>query len=154
MRPPIPGLKRYSGLNYSKFELELIDHQDKPDGGTNLPPGGVDAKADAAPVGATNRETRRPSLGTPEAYFCPRGTIQSDAANEIAHADLAVKIQEFGLNAIEGAGSEEGTAWPSEKGYFALGLALEPSKNIGTHFDQDAIVWVGPDAVPQLILLR
>ena len=36
----------------------------------------------------------------------------------------------------------------------ALGLALEPAKTIGTHFNQDAIVWVGPDAVPQLILLR
>jgi hypothetical protein len=55
---------------------------------------------------------------------------------------------------IEGSGSEEGTDWPSEKSYFALGLALEPSRAIGTHFDQDAIVWVGLDAVPQLILLR
>ena len=86
--------------------------------------------------------------------YNPRGTIQSDAANELAHAELAVKIQEFGLNAIEGSAGEEGTDWPSEKSYFALGLALEPSKAIGTHFDQDAIVWVGPDAVPQLILLR
>ena len=86
--------------------------------------------------------------------YNPRGTIQSDAANERAHTQLAVKIQEFGLNAIEGSGSEEGTDWPSEKSYFALGLALEPSKTIGTHFDQDAIVWVGPNAVPQLILLR
>jgi len=25
---------------------------------------------------------------------------------------------------------------------------------MGTHFDQDAIVWVGADAEPQLILLR
>jgi hypothetical protein len=33
-------------------------------------------------------------------------------------------------------------------------LALEPARVIGTHFDQDAIVWVGADAVPLLILLR
>jgi len=86
--------------------------------------------------------------------YNPRGTIQSDAANDLAHAQLAGKIQEFGLKAIEGSGSEEGTEWPSEKSYFALGLALEPSKAIGAHFDQDAIVWVGPDAIPQLIMLR
>ena len=86
--------------------------------------------------------------------YNPRGTIQSDAANELAHAQLGARIQEFGLKAIEGSGSEDGTDWPAEKSYFALGLALEPSKAIGTHFDQDAIVWVGPDAVPQLILLR
>ena len=41
----------------------------RPDGLTNLPPGKVDAKADAAPVGATNREMRRPSSDTLEGFF-------------------------------------------------------------------------------------
>ena len=86
--------------------------------------------------------------------YNPQSTIQPDAINDRAHAELAAKLQELGLQAIEGSGSEEGTDWPSEKSYFALGLALEPAKDIGTHFDQDAIVWVGADAIPQLILLR
>ena len=86
--------------------------------------------------------------------YNPRGTVQADAANDKAHAQLAAKLAELGLQVIEGSGSEEGTDWPAEKSYFALGLALEPAKAIGIHFDQDAIVWVGPDAVPQLILLR
>lgn len=86
--------------------------------------------------------------------YNPRGTFQSDEANDQAHAQLAAKLQELGLQAIEGSGSEEVTEWPAEKSYFALDLALEPAKAIGTHFDQDAIVWVGPEAVPQLILLR
>lgn len=86
--------------------------------------------------------------------YNPRGAVQADAANDLAHAQLAAKLEELGLHAIEGSGSEEGTDWPAEKSYFAVGLALEPSKSVGTHFDQDAIVWVGPDAVPQLILLR
>lgn len=33
-------------------------------------------------------------------------------------------------------------------------MSLGAAKAIGTQFEQDAIVWVGPDAVPQLILLR
>jgi len=86
--------------------------------------------------------------------YNPQGTIQSDAANAQGHAELASMLQELNLQAIEGSGSEEGTEWPAEKSYFALGLALEPAKAIGIHFDQDAIVWVGPDALPQLILLR
>ena len=88
--------------------------------------------------------------------FNPRGTQQSDAANELAHAQLAAQLHGpgLGLQAIEGSGSEEGTDWPSEKSYFALGLDLETSKSIGTRFDQDAIVWVGADAVRQLVLLR
>ena len=86
--------------------------------------------------------------------YNPRGAIQSDAANARGHAELASKLQELGVDAIEGSGSEKGSEWPAEKSYFALGLALELAKAIGTHFEQDAIVWVGPDAVPQLILLR
>jgi len=86
--------------------------------------------------------------------YNPQGTIQSDAANAQGHAELAAKLEQLGLQAIEGSGSEEGTDWPSERSYFALGMSLEPAKVIGTHFDQDAIVWVGSDLVPQLILLR
>ena len=86
--------------------------------------------------------------------YNPQGSIQSDAANAQGHAELAGKLQELGLHAIEGSGCEEGTEWPAEKSYFALGLALETAKTIGIHFNQDAIVWAGADAIPQLILLR
>jgi hypothetical protein len=86
--------------------------------------------------------------------YNPRGTIQSDAANERGHADLADLLREHGSPVIEGSGSEEGTEWPAEKSWFALGLKLDPAKALGRRFDQDAIVWVGPDAIPQLILLR
>ena len=54
--------------------------------------------------------------------YNPQGTIQSDAANALGHAELASKLQELGLKAIEGSGSEEGNEWPAEKSYFALGL--------------------------------
>ena len=86
--------------------------------------------------------------------YNPRGTEQSKAANVKAHAELAANLREMGLPAIEGSGSEKGSNWPAEKSYFALGLALAPAKAIGRQFDQDAIVWVGADAIPRLVLLR
>ena len=86
--------------------------------------------------------------------YNPRSTVQSDKANHQGHAELASKLQELVLQAIEGSGSEKGTKWPAEKSYFAFGLALEPARAIGTQFDQDAIVWVGKQAVPELVLLR
>ncbi len=86
--------------------------------------------------------------------YNPRGALQPDAANQLAHAQLATQLEQLGHAVIEGSGSEGGTDWPAEKSYFALGLALETAKAMGAHFDQDAIVWVGPDAEPQLILLR
>jgi len=86
--------------------------------------------------------------------YNPRGTMRPDAANERSHTELAHLLRERGLSTVEGSGSEEGSQWPAEKSWFALGLQLEPSSAIGRHFDQDAIVWVGADAVPKLILLR
>ena len=86
--------------------------------------------------------------------YNPRGALQPDAANHLAHAQLATQLEQLGHEVIAGAGSEKGTDWAAEESYFALGLALEPAKAMGTHFNQDAIVWVGADAKPQLILLR
>jgi hypothetical protein len=86
--------------------------------------------------------------------YNPLGNVQTDAANDRAHAELAAKLQALGLHAIEGSGSEEGSDWPSEKSYCALSLDLECANELGVYLNQDAIVWVGPDAVPQLILLR
>ncbi|MCX7198778.1 MAG: DUF3293 domain-containing protein [Proteobacteria bacterium] len=86
--------------------------------------------------------------------YNPRGTIQSDADNERGHAELAGLLRKQGHRAIEGSGSEEGTDWPSEKSWFALGQPLDQARDLGRRFDQDAIVWAGADAVPQLILLR
>ena len=86
--------------------------------------------------------------------YNPRGAEQSKAANVKAHAELAASLREMGLPVIEGSGSEKGSKWPAERSYFALGIALEPAEAIGRHFDQDAIVWVGADAIPRLVLLR
>ena len=88
------------------------------------------------------------------AAYNPHGTQQSDAANDLAHAKLAKDLTELGVHFIEGSGSEEGTDWPEERSFFALGLPLKTASKIGTDADQDAIVWVGADAIPQLILLR
>ena len=86
--------------------------------------------------------------------YNPRGTQQTDVENELAHAQLDAKLNAGNLETIESSGSEEGTEWPSEKSYFALGLKREDSIEIGKYFDQDAIVWIGENVVPELILLR
>jgi hypothetical protein len=72
----------------------------------------------------------------------------------LAHAQLTSVLTELRLESIEGSGSEEGTHWPAEKSLFALGLSREGAVSIGRQFDQDAIVWVGDSAVPELVLLR
>ncbi len=58
--------------------------------------------------------------------YNPRGTTQSDEANDQAHAQLAGEIERLGLASIEGSGSEEGTDWPAEYSYFALDQTCRP----------------------------
>jgi hypothetical protein len=41
-----------------------------------------------------------------------------------------------------------------EASYLIFGLTLEAAKALRTRLEQNAIVWTGADAVPQLILLR
>ena len=55
--------------NCPESVYNIITIKTRADALTNLPPGKVDAKADAAPVGVTNREMRRPSLETLEGFF-------------------------------------------------------------------------------------
>ena len=86
--------------------------------------------------------------------YNPRGTQQSDLRNKASHCLLHAHLSALSLTLIEGSGSEPGTNWPAERSYFALGLTRDTASNFGRAFDQDAIVWVGADLVPQLILLR
>lgn len=86
--------------------------------------------------------------------FNPLGIQKSDTENDQAHAELTKTLAHLGLESIEGSGSEEGTHWPAEKSLFALSLSREGATSIGRQFDQDAIVWVGDSAVPELVLLR
>ena len=86
--------------------------------------------------------------------FNPLGTQNSDTENDQAHAELTKTLAHLGLESIEGSGSEVGTQWPAEKSLFALGLNRRDAIAIGRQLDQDAIVWVGDSAVPELVLLR
>ena len=86
--------------------------------------------------------------------YNPRGNQKSDAENKQAHALLAAALTERSLISIEGSGSEPGSDWPAEKSYFAFGLSRDDAIAFGQQLDQDAIVWVGKHAVPELVLLR
>ena len=54
----------------------------------------------------------------------------------------------------EGMGEHPSGQWPGEPSFLILGLPLDAAKQLGARHEQNAIVWCGTDAVPQLILLR
>jgi hypothetical protein len=66
---------------------------------------------------------------------------------------LEAELRQRSLTFLPGAGRHPTNGWPAEPSFLVLGLALEASKNLGRHFEQNAIVWVGADAVPRLVNL-
>ena len=86
--------------------------------------------------------------------YNPFGQVQDIEANEDAHARLGADLRALSIPVIEGAGAHPSGAWPEERSFFALGVDLEAARNLGIRYRQDAIVWVGADAVPRLIMLR
>lgn len=84
----------------------------------------------------------------------PLGELISNEQNSDLQKRLEEEIQFRGLTYIAGEGKHPVGDWPGEPSYLVFDLSLEAAKTLGRKFNQNAIVWCGPDAVPQLTLLR
>ena len=71
-----------------------------------------------------------------------------------AQQQLLRQLSLEGFPALNALGIDPSGDWPGEESVFVPGLSLDRAKLLGSKFGQNAIVWVGPDAVPQLVLLR
>lgn len=85
----------------------------------------------------------------------PLGRLQSPEENLAACAHLLDKLRQLvrADQIIEGKGYDPVGVWPGEKSFLVLGLSLETSRMLGKEFRQNAMVWIGENAVPRLILL-
>jgi hypothetical protein len=61
-------------------------------------------------------------------------------------------LQDFEL--VEGLGQHPTNAWEGEESFLVLGISLAKASEVGRKYNQNAIVWIDTDAIPQLILLR
>jgi hypothetical protein len=86
--------------------------------------------------------------------FNPLGRRQNDDANAAAHALLGTHLQNMSSVVIEGSGSDPDGGWPPEDSFLSLGIGAEEARKLGHLFRQDAVVWAGDDAIPELLLLR
>ncbi len=84
----------------------------------------------------------------------PGSQPQSLAANRAADVRLRAELSRHTDQIIEGTGSDPSGAWPPEPSLLALGVELDVAEALGRQFGQNAIVWVGADAIPRLMLLR
>jgi len=86
--------------------------------------------------------------------FNPYGCSCDVAVNEDAHHVLGARLAALTPHVLEGAGRDMSGVWPAEKSFLALGITRDPARQLGIEFGQDAIVWCGIDAIPELVLLR
>ena len=84
----------------------------------------------------------------------PLGELFGNEQNFDFQKRLEEEIQFRGLTYIAGEGKHPVGDWPGEPSYLVFDLSLEAAKTLGRKSNQNAIVWCGPDAVPELILLR
>lgn len=76
------------------------------------------------------------------------------AANAQRQATLAAELRHRSLTFVEGIGQHPSSQRPGEASFLVWGLSLEAAKALGHKHEQNAIVWCGLDAVPQLITFQ
>ena len=84
----------------------------------------------------------------------PFSAIAAERENEFRQTELANEVKKRGLHFLKGIGRDTLGQWPGEPSFLVLELSIEAAKKLGRKQAQNAIIWCGPDAVPQLILLR
>ena len=84
----------------------------------------------------------------------PRGELHRDAANHAAQDALLRDIAARGYACIHGVGEDPDGDWRGEDSVLVPGMDLATAMAIGDAYGQNALVWAGSDARPQLILLR
>ncbi|MDF1690676.1 MAG: DUF3293 domain-containing protein [Cycloclasticus sp.] len=84
----------------------------------------------------------------------PYSKLLSDVDNRARNASLLTDFNKLDTTVIAGMGQDPAGQWPGEPSLFALGIEKEVAKELGNKYEQNAIVWCGSNAVPELLLLR
>ncbi|WP_310387910.1 DUF3293 domain-containing protein [Roseateles sp.] len=87
----------------------------------------------------------------------PLGEDHEIAVNTQRNAELAAELAQLSLasiEGIEGIGQHPTSQQPGEASFLIFGMTLEEVQALGESWEQNAIVWTGANAVPQLIMLR
>lgn len=76
------------------------------------------------------------------------------AINDQAQVALLQRLRRAGYDPRPGLGADPDGRWPGEESWFVPAISRTESISLGREFRQNAVIWAGDDAVPQLILLR
>ncbi len=86
--------------------------------------------------------------------FNPLSQQRNLKENLINNERLQIELKQYTSQILTGKSTDPFEQWIAEESFLALGINLQTSKLLGTQFNQNAIIWIGTDATPRLILLR
>jgi hypothetical protein len=84
----------------------------------------------------------------------PMSRALTDDVNAKRQRELISSLKSRSLRWVEGMGQHPTNGWPGEPSVLVLGLSLESAKVLAQDYEQNAFVWAGSNATPQLILMR
>jgi hypothetical protein len=84
----------------------------------------------------------------------PFGATCDPDTNVAAHQRLGEHLRALAPMVLDAEGADPTGAWPPEPSFFALGINEETARLLGIRYRQDAVLWVGANAIPELLLLR
>ena len=84
----------------------------------------------------------------------PFSQVTTEAENTAAQQALLADLAALGVTFFPGFGKDPSGLWPGEESLLVLGLSLEKARRLGFKYGQNAILWAGLDACPELVLLR
>ena len=78
----------------------------------------------------------------------------TDEENSAAQAKIEAEIKSFNLNFYPGQGEDLTGHWAAEPSALIMDISLEQATLLGVKYQQNAIVWIGHNAKPHLLVLR
>jgi hypothetical protein len=98
------------------------------------------------------------AAGAPGAAFItaenPYSTPSAAQNNAASQALLKSELAALGATVFEGVGQGDDPNWPGEASYLAVGISRDQACLLGRNYQQNAIVWIGANGTPELVLLR
>lgn len=74
--------------------------------------------------------------------------------NRVRQKHLRDDLALHGATVFDGEGQGEDPAWPAETSYLAVGISYDEARELGTKYEQNAIVWIDAAGKPELLMLR
>lgn len=84
----------------------------------------------------------------------PHSEERPKEENYRAQVQLETEVNSLAAAVLPGMGQDPYGERPGEPSILALGLSRDVASSLGAQYRQNAIVWVGDDLVPVLVLLR